>query len=89
MCNCENYKKKYENLLEIEKAHREENGRLREENGRLRAKIKELEANDIDLMSVYINGVYDERDKWLKKIKDNRQFFSDEQVEKLLTNVEE
>ena len=82
MCNCENYKEKYENLLEIEKAHREENGRLM-------AKIKELEANDIDLMSVYINGVYDERGKWLRKIKDNRQFFSEEQVEKLLTDAEE
>ena len=82
MCNCENYKKKYEELLEIEKAHKEENGRLR-------AKIKELEANDIDLMSVYINGVYDERQRWVKKIKMNKECLSEELIKRLLTNIEE
>ena len=81
MCNCKNYKEKYENLLEIEKAHKEENGRLRN-------KIKELEANNVDLVSVYINGVYDERERWVKKIKENREFFNKELLKRLLTNYE-
>lgn len=79
MCNCENYKKKYEELLEIEKAHREENGRLR-------AKIKDLENNTIDLTSVYINGVYDERNRWLAKIKMNEEYLGEELIDLLLTD---
>lgn len=79
MCNCENYKKKYEELLEIEKAHKEENGRLR-------AKIKDLENNTIDLTSVYINGVYDERNRWLAKIKMNEEYLGEELIDLLLTD---
>ena len=47
-------------LEEIEKEHKEENGRLRD-------KIKELE--EIDLTIVYMDGIYDERDKWKIKVK--------------------
>ena len=47
-------------LEEIEKEHKEENGRLRD-------KIKELE--EIDLTTVYMDGIYDERDKWKIKVK--------------------
>lgn len=79
MCNCENYKKKYEELLEIEKAHKEENGRLR-------AKIKDLENNTIDLTSVYIDGVYDERNRWLAKIKMNEEYLGEELIDLLLTD---
>ena len=41
-------------LKEIEESHRKENGELREQ-------VKELEE---DLTSVYLKGIYDERDKW-------------------------
>lgn len=49
--------KMYKDLKEIEEAHRKENGKLQE-------KIKEL---DLDLTSVYLDGIYDERAKWIKK----------------------
>lgn len=49
--------KMYNDLKEIEEAHRKENGKLQE-------KIKEL---DLDLTSVYLDGIYDERAKWIKK----------------------
>lgn len=51
---------KLEALEQIEKEHKEENGRLRD-------KIKELE--EIDLTTVYMDGIYDERDKWKIKVK--------------------
>ena len=49
--------KLYKDLKEIEKAHKKENGKLKEE-------IKRLE---IDLTTVYLDGIYDERKKWIKK----------------------
>lgn len=51
--------KMYKDLKEIEEAHRKENGRLKEE-------MKNLED---DLTSVYLDGIYDERAKWIKKEK--------------------
>lgn len=51
--------KEYKNLKEIEENHRKENGELREQ-------VKELEE---DLTSVYLKGIYDERDKWKIKVK--------------------
>ena len=52
--------KEYKNLKEIEENHRKENGELREQ-------VKELEE---DLTSVYLKGVYDERDKWIALVKE-------------------
>lgn len=51
--------KMYKDLKEIEEAHRKENGKLKEE-------MKNLED---DLTSVYLDGIYDERAKWIKKEK--------------------
>lgn len=47
-------------LEEIEKSHRKENGELREQ-------VKELEE---DLTSVYLKGIYDERDKRIALVKE-------------------
>ena len=47
-------------LEEIEQIHRQENGELREQ-------VKELEE---DLTSVYLKGIYDERDKWIALVKE-------------------
>ena len=52
--------KEYKNLKEIEENHRKENGELREQ-------VKELEE---DLTSVYLKGIYDERDKWIALVKE-------------------
>lgn len=52
--------KAYKELKEIEESHRKENGELRE-------RVKELEE---DLTSVYLKGIYDERDKWIALVKD-------------------
>ena len=52
--------KEYKNLKEIEENHRKENGELREQ-------VKELEE---DLTSVYLKGIYDERDKWKAFMRD-------------------
>ena len=49
--------KMYNDLKEIEKAHKKENGKLQEE-------VKNLE---LDLTTVYLSGRYDERAKWIKK----------------------
>ena len=49
--------KLYKDLKEIEESHRKENGKLKEE-------MKNLED---DLTSVYLDGIYDERAKWIKK----------------------
>ncbi len=50
----------YKELKEIEQIHRQENGELREQ-------VKELEE---DHTSVYLKGVYDERDKWIALVKE-------------------
>ena len=52
--------KAYKELKEIEESHRKENGELREQ-------VKELEE---DLTSVYLKGIYDERDKWIALVKE-------------------
>ena len=52
--------KEYKNLKEIEENHRKENGELREQ-------VKELEE---DLTSVYLKGIYDERDKWIALVEE-------------------
>ena len=52
--------KEYKNLKEIEENHRKENGELREQ-------VKEIEE---DLTSVYLKGIYDERDKWIALVKE-------------------
>lgn len=52
--------KEYKNLKEIEENHRKENGELREQ-------VKELEE---DLTSVYLKGIYDERDKRIALVKE-------------------
>ena len=52
--------KEYQDLKEIEESHRKENGELRE-------RVKELEE---DLTSVYLKGIYDERDKWIALVKE-------------------
>lgn len=52
--------KEYKDLKEIEESHRKENGKLRK-------KVKELEE---DLTSVYLKGIYDERDKWIALVKE-------------------
>ena len=52
--------KAYKELKEIEENHRKENGELREQ-------VKELEE---DLTSVYLKGIYDERDKWIALVKE-------------------
>ena len=52
--------KEYKNLKEIEENHRKENGELREQ-------VKDLEE---DLTSVYLKGIYDERDKWIALVKE-------------------
>lgn len=57
----ENLIQRNKDLEQIEKEHKEENGRLRD-------KIKELE--EIDLTTVYMDGIYDERDKWIINIKE-------------------
>ena len=53
-------KLKCKELKEIEESHRKENGELREQ-------VKELEE---DLTSVYLKGIYDERDKWIALVKE-------------------
>ena len=53
-------KLKCKELKEIEENHRKENGELREQ-------VKELEE---DLTSVYLKGIYDERDKWIALVKE-------------------
>ena len=52
--------KAYKELKEIEQSHRQENGELRKQ-------VKELEE---DLTSVYLKGVYDERDKRIALVKE-------------------
>ena len=52
--------KEYQDLKEIEENHRKENGELREQ-------VKELEE---DLTSVYLKGIYDERDKRIALVKE-------------------
>lgn len=52
--------KEYKNLKEIEENHRKENGELREQ-------VKEIEE---DLTSVYLKGIYDERDKRIALVKE-------------------
>ena len=52
--------KEYKNLKEIEENHIKENGELREQ-------VKELEE---DLTSVYLKGIYDERDKRTALVKE-------------------
>ena len=52
--------KEYQDLKEIEENHRKENGELREQ-------VKELEE---DLTSVYLKGIYNERDKWIALVKE-------------------
>ena len=52
--------KEYKNLKEIEENHRKEHGELREQ-------VKELEE---DLTSVYLKGIYDERDKWIALVEE-------------------
>ena len=52
--------KEYQDLKEIEESHRKENGELRE-------RVKELEE---DLTSVYLKGIYDERDKRIALVKE-------------------
>lgn len=50
----------YQRQLEINQEHQRVNGELQQ-------KIKELE--NADLTTIYLNGVYDERAKWITKIK--------------------
>ena len=52
--------KEYKELKEIEQIHRQENGELRKQ-------IKELEE---DITSVYLKGIYDERDKRIALVKE-------------------
>ena len=52
--------KEYKNLKEIEENHRKKNGELREQ-------VKEIEE---DLTSVYLKGIYDERDKRIALVKE-------------------
>ena len=52
--------KEYQDLKEIEESHRKENGELRE-------RVKDLEE---DLTSVYLKGIYDERDKWIALVEE-------------------
>lgn len=56
----ENLIEAYKELKVIEESHRKENGELREQ-------VKELEE---DLTSVYLKGIYDERDKWIALVKE-------------------
>lgn len=67
--------KEYKNLKEIEENHRKENGELREQ-------VKELEE---DLTSVYLKGIYDERDKWIalviEKIEEINKAYEDSKDE--------
>ena len=65
--------KEYKNLKEIEENHRKENGELREQ-------VKELEE---DLTSVYLKGIYDERDKWIALVKEKI-----EELKKLITEAQ-
>lgn len=60
-------------LEEIEQIHRQENGELREQ-------VKELEE---DLTSVYLKGIYDERDKWIALVKEKI-----EELKKLITEAQ-
>lgn len=50
----------YKRQVEINQEHQKTNGELQQ-------RIKQLE--DADLTTIYLNGVYDERDKWKLKIK--------------------
>ena len=65
--------KAYKELKEIEENHRKENGELREQ-------VKELEE---DLTSVYLKGIYDERDKWIALVKEKI-----EELKKLITEAQ-
>ena len=65
--------KEYKNLKEIEENHRKENGELREQ-------VKELEE---DLTSVYLKGIYDERDKRIDLVKEKI-----EELKKLITEAQ-
>lgn len=56
----ENLIKRVKDLEEIEQVHKEQNGELQ----------KQLSENEADLTSVYLKGVYDERDKWKSKVKE-------------------
>ena len=65
--------KEYQDLKEIEESHRKENGELREQ-------VKELEE---DLTSVYLKGIYDERDKWIALVKEKI-----EELKKIITEAQ-
>ena len=65
--------KEYKNLKEIEENHRKENGELREQ-------VKELEE---DLTSVYLKGIYDERDKRIALVKEKI-----EELDRKITYIE-
>lgn len=60
----------YNNLKQIEEAHRIENGKLREEN-----KILE----DGDMTQMYVNGYYDGEDKWKGKIREKAKWLDNQQ----------
>lgn len=65
--------KEYKNLKEIEENHRKENGELREQ-------VKELEE---DLTSVYLKGIYDERDKRIDLVKEKIEELGKEEKREL------
>ena len=65
--------KEYQDLKEIEENHRKENGELREQ-------VKELEE---DLTSVYLKGIYDERDKRIALVKEKI-----EELDRKITYIE-
>lgn len=70
----ENLIQRNKNLEQIEKEHKKENGRLRD-------KIKELE--EIDLTTVYMDGIYDERNKWKIKVKEKIEELNKEEKKAL------
>lgn len=67
---------RYKEQKEIEQIHRQENGELREQ-------VKELEE---DLTSVYLKGVYDERDKWIALVEEEIEKLKQEGNYKTLEN---
>lgn len=62
----------YKRQLEINQEHQKVNGELRQ-------KIKELE--DADLTTLYLNGIYDERNKWRQKVKSEIEKLNQEEQE--------
>ena len=67
----EEYIQAISNLIAENKELKEENEGLKTKLDTLIEKYKELkEEKETDYTSVYLKGVYDERDKWQKKIKE-------------------